>query len=284
MTRVRFSSILWKLTMPECCVPLVVFHAMRSFLRRSTTLPFHWRLLNQIFSSHCTSSLPSLLFWTLSTRCMNCGYFSKSVHASYALSTGTATSVQRWIGSRRVFLFLPPPPPGVTLSTTLPATFPITPDPPASPSVILPTACLPILAASSLPRSSSFGSSCSRNRSGAFRTAYVAAIVPTPAAAGSRNFFARLPLPFPFPLPESFSLPCSATFSTVSVALSAIRPPRGYRAGKLRRRSVSLERTCRERLQLRGWRRGRGRRRKLGPRPSPPQRPEPEGVWRVRRR
>src|SRR3954447_8115798 len=172
MTRVRFSSILWKLTMPECCVPLVVFHAMRSFLRRSTILPFHWRLLNQIFSSHCTSSLPPSLFWTLSTRCMNCGNFSKSVHAWYALSTGTATSVQRWIGSRRVFLPLPPPPPGVTLSTTLPATLPIRadsppPSPSSSPPVILPTACLPILAASSLPRSSSFGSSCSRNRSGA---------------------------------------------------------------------------------------------------------------------
>src|SRR3954469_8139941 len=157
MTRVRFSSILWKLTMPECCVPLVVFHAMRSFLRRSTTLPFHWRLLNQIFSSHCTSSLPSLLFWTLSTRCMNCGYFSKSVHAWYALSTGTATSVQRWIGSRRVFLPLPPPPP-VTFSAPVPATLPLTRDaPPDPPPVILPTASLPTFAASSLPRSSSFG-------------------------------------------------------------------------------------------------------------------------------
>src|SRR3954453_16592945 len=144
--------------MPECCVPLVVFHAMRSFLRRSTTLPFHWRLLNHIFSSHCTSSLPSLLFSTLSTRCMNCGYFSKSVHAWYALSTGTATSVQRWNGSRSVFLFLPPPPPPpVTFSATLPAPLPMTPDPPPDPSAILPTAFLPTLAASSLPRSSSFG-------------------------------------------------------------------------------------------------------------------------------
>ena len=91
MTRVRFSSSLWKLTMPVCDVPLVVFHAMRSFLRRSVILPSHWRLLNQIFSSHCTSSPP--FFSTLSTRCMNFGNFSKSVHAWYALSTGTATSV-----------------------------------------------------------------------------------------------------------------------------------------------------------------------------------------------
>ena len=138
---------------------------MRSFLRRSTILPFHWRLLNQIFSSHCTSSLPPSLFCTLSTRCMNCGNFSKSVHASYALSTGTATSVQRWIGSRRVFLPLPPPPPPVTLLTTLPATLPTTP---VDPCVILPIACLPIFAASSLPRSSIFGITCSLKRSGAF--------------------------------------------------------------------------------------------------------------------
>jgi len=37
---------------------------------------------------------------------MNFGKSSKSLHSSYARSTGTATSVHRWIGSRRVFFLL----------------------------------------------------------------------------------------------------------------------------------------------------------------------------------
>src|SRR4051812_47368745 len=71
ITRVRLSSSLWKLTTPLCDIPDVVFQAMRSFLRRSVTLPSHCRLLNQIFSCHLSLSLPSSR--TSTTRCMNFG-------------------------------------------------------------------------------------------------------------------------------------------------------------------------------------------------------------------
>ena len=60
--------------------PALVFHAMRSFLRRSVMRASRSRLLNQIFSFHLMRSLPA--FWTFRTRCMNCGNLSKSVHAS----------------------------------------------------------------------------------------------------------------------------------------------------------------------------------------------------------
>ena len=107
ITRVRFFSIRWKVTTPACAMPLVVFQAIRSFLRRSVISPSQWRVLNQIFSSHL-SVLSS--FSTFRTRCMKFGNSSKWVHRSYTVSTGAATSVQRWIGSRRVFFELPPPP------------------------------------------------------------------------------------------------------------------------------------------------------------------------------
>src|SRR5438067_12255238 len=100
-------------------MPEVVFQAMRSFLRRSVILPSHCRLLNQIFSCQPTLSFPFRS--TFSTRCMNFGNLSNSVQASYARSTGTATSVHRWIGSRRVFLPPdPPPPPPSAFAAILP--------------------------------------------------------------------------------------------------------------------------------------------------------------------
>ena len=122
----RLSSSRWNETTPEWFVPLTVRQAMRSFSFCSVISASHWRLLNQIFSSHfsLSGSSPSpSSYWTLSTRCMNFGNSSHSVHFSYASSTGTATSVQRWIGRRRVFLPSPPPPlspPPKALEASLP--------------------------------------------------------------------------------------------------------------------------------------------------------------------
>ena len=59
MTRVRLSPSLWKLTTPLCDMPLVVFQAMRSYLRRSVMRPSQSRLLNQTFSWKRTLSSPS---------------------------------------------------------------------------------------------------------------------------------------------------------------------------------------------------------------------------------
>jgi hypothetical protein len=80
ITRVRFVSSLWNVTTPECDVPFVVFHAIRSFLRRSVIWPSHSRVLNQIFSRQLTWSRP--FFSTSRTRCMNFGNDSKSAHFS----------------------------------------------------------------------------------------------------------------------------------------------------------------------------------------------------------
>src|SRR3954453_20220409 len=114
--------------MPACCMPDFVFHAIRSLRRWSVISPSHCRRENQIFSSHLTTlSLPSSLL-TLSTRCMNFGNSSNFVHSRYATSTGTATSVQRWIGSRRVLpCGPPPPPPPPILPSAAPATLPSPP-------------------------------------------------------------------------------------------------------------------------------------------------------------
>src|ERR687885_771022 len=76
------------------------------------------------------------------------------------LCTGTATSVQRWIGSRRVFS-RPPLRPPIALPATAPRTPPLLLSLDAAPS--------PIFAASSLPLSSSRGRTWSRNRSGPLR-------------------------------------------------------------------------------------------------------------------
>ena len=73
---------------------------MRSFSRSSMIRAFQLRLLNQIFS--CQLSVSSLSCSTLSTRSMKRGKSSMFRQRSYAVSTGTATSVQRWIGKRRV--------------------------------------------------------------------------------------------------------------------------------------------------------------------------------------
>ena len=78
ITRVKCVSSLWKEITPLCDVPFVVFHAMRSFFRRWVISPSHCRRLNQIFSYQETLFRSSFL--TLSTRCMNFGNSSNSVH------------------------------------------------------------------------------------------------------------------------------------------------------------------------------------------------------------
>src|SRR3954469_5202708 len=151
MTRVRLSESRWNVTTPLCDIPLVVFHAIRSFSRFSVLRPSHWRLLNQLFSCHCTRSLP--LLSTLSTRCMNLGYWSNSSHASYARSTGTATSVHRWIGRRR-FFSPPPPPPPPPPPSAFDIALPTIPPPPLMPFFAPSAARRPRLSASSSPFSS----------------------------------------------------------------------------------------------------------------------------------
>src|SRR4051794_27109746 len=220
MTRVRLSESRWNVTTPLCDIPLVVFHAIRSFSRFSVMRPSHWRLLNQIFSCHCTRSLP--LLSTLSTRCMNLGYWSNSSHASYARSTGTATSVHRWIGRRRVF-FPPPPPP---------------PPPPSAFDIALPTIPPPPLmpffapSAARRPRFSAWSSPFSSAEEVTLRSKLGpadAASAPTALTAAGINIsllFSAESAPFPAP-PESWSPsspPSRASSSSFAIATPRLVP------------------------------------------------------------
>ena len=59
MTRVSLSSSLWKLTMPLCDIPLVVFQAIRSFLRCSVISASHCRRLKDLLlPADLVASLP----------------------------------------------------------------------------------------------------------------------------------------------------------------------------------------------------------------------------------
>src|SRR3954453_17838234 len=197
-------------------MPLVVFHAIRSFLRRSVMRPSQLRLLNQIFSCQRTLSSPSRR--TLSTRCMNFGYWSKLFHASYAVSTEAATSVQRWIGRRRVF-FCPPPPPPPPPGSAFDATFPSMPWPPVSCDFAPSAAFSPSRCALSSPFFS-VDSESRRTRPGPF----AAATAPTAlSAAGSSSSFvfsaARIDEPLPLPLLSLFPL------SPALLSCSAMQTP-----------------------------------------------------------
>src|SRR3954452_3675721 len=113
---------------------------------------------------------------------MNLGNSSNCVHALKAFSTGTATSVQRWIGRRRVLPpvcpLLPPPP------SSFEAALPATPAPPPVSCCFAPSAPLRPSSSASSPASelSDF------IRSGPFLAANPAtAAAAAVAAAGSRT-------------------------------------------------------------------------------------------------
>src|SRR5205085_8753201 len=106
-----------------------------------------------------------------------------------------------------------------SFSAALPAIFPTAP-----PSLFRRcAACLPTFVASLLPSCSSFPFSSS----GPFRTAYVAARLPRPAAAGTTSLLARLPLESPVTL----SLASSATS-----LISGIRLPPSFASARTRPR------------------------------------------------
>src|SRR5881227_3639927 len=144
---------------------------------------------------------------------MNFGNSSNCVQALNAFSTGTATSVQRWIGRRRVLppLCPPPPPPPSSFEAALPAS-------PARP----PVSCFFAPSAPLRPSSSASSPASELSdfiRSGPFLTANPAtAAAAAVAAAGSRTSLPfkaeRSDWPFWLPTSDSASSITSPTFSS----------------------------------------------------------------------